>query len=68
MELLKKCHLWPGVLQCRIESCQLATTCSNATEVAQWATPICSRQLPAADNASETVDPIDWSHQRTPLP
>ena len=41
---------------------QLSTTCSNATEVAQWGTS-CSRRQPATDNmAWETVDPIDWSH------
>ena len=27
-----------------------STTCSNATEVAQWATPSCSRPQPATDN------------------
>ena len=32
------------------------------TEVAQWGAPSCSRPQPATDKASETVDPIDWSH------
>ena len=29
---------------------QLSTTCSNVTEVAQWAAPSCSRPQPATDN------------------
>ena len=37
---------------------QLSTTCSNAKEVAQWATP--SRPQPATDNDVRADDPIDW--------
>ena len=29
---------------------KLSTTCSNATEAAQWSTPICSRLQPATNN------------------
>ena len=29
---------------------QLSTTCNNATEVAQWGTPSCSKPRPATDN------------------
>ena len=29
---------------------QLSTSCNNAAEVAQWATPCCSRHQSAADN------------------
>ena len=36
--------------QRRNESGQLSTTCSNATEVAKWATPSCSRPHRATDN------------------
>ena len=43
----------------RIIRVQLSNTFSNGTEVAQWATPSCSRKLPAWAMASETVDPID---------
>ena len=32
------------------------------TEVAQSGAPSCSQPQPATDKASETVDPIDWSH------
>ena len=46
----KKSLQWPGVPQRRIKSGQLSTKCSNATEVAQWGTPICSRPQPATDN------------------
>ena len=48
-----KSHL-AGVTQRRIDYHWLwgpmSTTCSNATEVAQWATPSCSRPQPATDN------------------
>ena len=40
---------------------QLSTTCSN-TEVAQWGTPCCSQLQQQRTMASDTVDPIDWSH------
>ena len=36
--------------QGRIESGQLSNTCSDATEVTQWATPSYSRPQPATDN------------------
>ena len=32
------------------------------TEVAQWGTPSCSRPQQLRTMASDTVDPIDWSH------
>ena len=38
-------------------------TCSNAAEVAHWATPSCSRPQLVRTISSETLDPIDW-----PLP
>ena len=31
---------------------KLSTTCSNGTEVANWATPSCSRPQPATDNSA----------------
>ena len=37
--------------------------CSNATEIAQWETPSCSRPQPAHSMESETEDPIDWPFQ-----
>ena len=30
-----------------LSTTQISTTCSNAAEVAQWATPCCSRPQPA---------------------
>ena len=32
------------------------------SDVAQWGSPSCSAPQPANTMASETVDPIDWSH------
>ena len=32
------------------------------TEVAQWGAPSCSQPQQLRTMASETVDPIDWSH------
>ena len=34
----------------------------KSTEATQCGTPSCSRPQPGATMASETVDPIDWSH------
>ena len=45
-----KGKVFSRVPQRRIESGQLSTTCSNATEVSKWATPICSRPQPGTDN------------------
>ena len=42
---------------------QLSTTCSDATEVAQWAAPSCSQPQQLRTMPSEKVDLIDW-----PLP
>ena len=42
---------------------QLSTTCSIATEVAQWATRNCSRPQSPTDQGVGTVNLIDW-----PLP
>ena len=62
---VKESVLWPRVLQWKIYyyslGGQLSTTCTNATEVAQWVAPSCSRQHPATDNDSETVNRIQWS-------
>ena len=55
--------LWPAIFQMRIYYyllCQLSTTCSNGTEVAQFTYPSCSRPQPPADNRLRGVDPIDW--------
>ena len=41
---------------------QLSTTCSNATEAAQWGTPNAVDHNQLRPMASETVDPIDYSH------
>ena len=46
----KGSFLWPEAPLGRIESGKLSTTCSNAIEVTQWATPSCSRPQPATDN------------------
>ena len=46
-------HQWPGAPHWRIYHCsfgQLSTTCSNATEIAQWAAPSYSRPQPAIVN------------------
>ena len=50
---------------------QSSTTCSNCTEIAEWAAPSCSQPQPAMDNFVETLNPIDWHyphplHGRTP--
>ena len=42
---------------------QLSTTCSNATEVSQWAVPLAVDDSQLRTMASATVDQIDW-----PLP
>ena len=39
---------------------QISTTCSNATEVAQWGAPSFSRPQPVTDSASKIAEPIDW--------
>ena len=43
---------------------QLSTTCSNATEVAQWAAPSCSRLQPATDNPARSNYPLTPTIQR----
>ena len=44
---------------------QLSTTCSNATAVAQWGDPSCSRPQPAMIMASEMVDPLSGCYPPT---
>ena len=64
---VKQNLLWPAIPQWKnllpefVGS--ISITCSNVTEVAQWATPSCSRPQPATNRALETVDSIGW-----PLP